>query len=149
MGTGCVLLHFTFHVKKTWKNLTLVNLVKVQLLTIIMQSQYYALQLDETTNVAGLAQLLTYVRYLKKYILRRTFFSVCIFQSKQPARHCLKFWMNIRDAGMLWDKCFVGICTDGVRSMTGRLSFLVTRVQNLAPLAKWTHCMINREYRQF
>ncbi len=30
-----------------------------------MQSQYYALQLDETTDVAGLAHLLTYVRYVK------------------------------------------------------------------------------------
>ncbi len=45
---------------------------------------------------------------------------------------------------MSWDKC-VGICTDGAHSMTGRLSGLVTRVQNLAPLAKWTHCMIHRE----
>ncbi len=45
---------------------------------------------------------------------------------------------------MSWDKC-VGICTDGARSMTGRLSGLVTRVQNLAPLAKWTCCMIHRE----
>uniref|UniRef100_A0A671MBF3 HAT C-terminal dimerisation domain-containing protein n=1 Tax=Sinocyclocheilus anshuiensis TaxID=1608454 RepID=A0A671MBF3_9TELE len=86
--------------------------VKEPFLANIMQSQYYALQLDETTDVAGLAQLLTYVRYVKN--------------------------------GMSWDKC-VGICTDGTRSMTGRISDLVTRVQNLAPLAKWTHCMIHRE----
>ncbi len=39
--------------------------VKEQLLANIMQSQYYALQL-ETTDVAGLAQLLAYVRYVKK-----------------------------------------------------------------------------------
>ncbi len=38
---------------------------KEQLLANIMQSQYYALQLDETTDVAGLAHLLTYVRYVK------------------------------------------------------------------------------------
>ncbi|KAK3515863.1 hypothetical protein QTP70_034754 [Hemibagrus guttatus] len=30
-------------------------------------------------------------------------------------------------------------------SMTGRVSSLVTRVLQLAPLAKWTHCMIHRE----
>ncbi len=39
----------------------------------------------------------------------------------------------------------VGICTDGARSMTGRFSSLVTPVQNLALLAKRTHCMIHRE----
>ncbi len=70
--------------------------VKEQLLANIMQGQYYALQLDEATDVAGLAQMLTYVRYVKKIvILRRTFFSVSLFQSTQPARHCLKFWMDI------------------------------------------------------
>ncbi len=63
--------------------------------------------------------------------LRRTFFSVGLFQSTQPA-------------GMLWDKCD-GISTNGARSMTGRLSGLVNRFQNLAPLAKWTHCMIHCE----
>ena len=39
----------------------------------------------------------------------------------------------------------MGICTDGARAMTGRISGLVTHVQHLAPLAKWTHCMIHRE----
>ncbi len=42
--------------------------VKEQLLANIMQIQYYALQLDETTDVAGLAQLLTYVRYVFTYL---------------------------------------------------------------------------------
>lgn len=66
--------------------------------------------------------------------LRRTFFSVGLFKCTQlemalfevPDRH-------IRDTGMSWDKC-VGICTDRARSMTGRVSGLVTRVQHLAPL---------------
>ncbi len=99
------------------------NNVKKQLLANIMQSQYYALQLDETTDVAGLAQLLTYVRYVTNFDIEDGY---------------------IRDAGMLWDKCF-GICTDGARSVTVRLCGLVTRVQNLAPLAKLTHCLIHRE----
>ena len=35
-----------------------------QLLLRIQASEFYALQLDESTDVAGLAQLLVYVRYV-------------------------------------------------------------------------------------
>ena len=35
-----------------------------QLLLCIQASELYVLQLDESTNVAGLAQLLVYVRYV-------------------------------------------------------------------------------------
>ncbi len=119
--------------------------VKDQLLANIMQSQYYALQLDETTDVAGLAHLLTYVRYVKKINIEE---DILFYRSlPEPTTGEALFEVldgYIRDAGMLWDKC-VGICTDWARSMTGRLSGLVTRVQNLAPLAKWTNCMIPRE----
>jgi hypothetical protein len=35
-----------------------------QLLLLIQASEFYALQLDESTDVAGLAQLLVYVHYV-------------------------------------------------------------------------------------
>ena len=35
-----------------------------QLLLHIQASEFYALQQDESTNMAGLAQLLVYVRYI-------------------------------------------------------------------------------------
>ncbi|KAI2647347.1 SCAN domain-containing protein 3 [Labeo rohita] len=118
--------------------------IKEQLLAN-MQSQYYALQLDETTDVAGLAQLLTYVRYVKNDNIEEDI----LFCRSLPEHTTGKALFEVldgylQDAGMSWDKC-VGICTDRAHSMTGRISGLVTRVQNLAPLAKWTHCMIHRE----
>ncbi len=119
--------------------------IKEQLLSNIMQSQYYALQLDETTDVAGLAQLLTYVRYVKNGNIEEDIL-FCRSLPEHTTGEALFEVLDgyIRDVGMSWDKC-VGICTDGARSMTGRLSGLVTHVQNLAPLAKWTHCMIHCE----
>ncbi|XP_053199112.1 zinc finger BED domain-containing protein 5-like [Scomber japonicus] len=41
------------------------NDIREQLVQFINQSPYYALQLDESTDVAGQAQLLAYVRYLR------------------------------------------------------------------------------------
>ena len=42
--------------------------VLTQLLLLIQASEFYALQLDESTDVAGLAQLLVYVRSIKEDI---------------------------------------------------------------------------------
>ncbi len=119
--------------------------IKEQLLANIMQSQYYALQLDVTTDVAGLAQLLTYVRYVKNGNIEEDIL-FCRSLPEHTTGEALIEVLDgyIRDAGMLWDKC-VGICMDWARSITGRLSGLVTRVQNSAPLAKRTHCMIHCE----
>lgn len=40
---------------------------------------------------------------------------------------------------------YVGLCTDGARAMTGHERGLAARVQQVAPLVKWTHCMVHRE----
>ncbi|MBN3288421.1 ZMYM6 protein, partial [Polyodon spathula] len=46
--------------------------------------------------------------------------------------------------GMNWDQ-WVGICSDRAQAMMGKHSGLVTRVQQVASRAKWTHCIKNRE----
>ncbi|KAL4126012.1 hypothetical protein QTP88_010244 [Uroleucon formosanum] len=43
-----------------------------------------------------------------------------------------------------WTKC-VGVCTDGARSMSGCYGGLQALIQNKAPDALWTHCIIHRE----
>ncbi len=41
------------------------NDIREQLIEFVKKSPYYALQLDESTDIAGQAELLTYVRYLR------------------------------------------------------------------------------------
>ena len=43
-----------------------------------------------------------------------------------------------------WSFC-VGICTDGVAAMTGRLSGFTTWVKEVASECESTHCVIHRE----
>ncbi len=45
---------------------------------------------------------------------------------------------------MAWDRC-VGLCTYGAQAMTGCERGLAARVQQVAPLVKWTHCIVHRE----
>ncbi len=53
-------------------------------------------------------------------------------------------WYFIRENGLAWDRC-VALCTDGAQAMTGHERGLAARVQQVAPLVKWTHCMVHRE----
>ena len=46
--------------------------------------------------------------------------------------------------GLWWSRC-VGICTDGLKSITGRQSCSGARVQAVASDATWVHCSIHRE----
>ena len=62
-----------------------------QLLLRIQASEFYVLELDESTDVAGLAQLLVYVRYIYGQ-LRKTFSSANHWKPGQQERLFIKYW---------------------------------------------------------
>lgn len=111
----------------------------------ILESDYFAIQLDESTDITNLAQLLTYVRYVhskkfyEEFLFCRT---LSIRTTGEDIFHMVDSF--VKENQLDWSKC-VGICTDGARAMTGRFSGLVKRIQDKAPEAKWTHCGIHRE----
>lgn len=39
----------------------------------------------------------------------------------------------------------IGLCTDGERAMSGRLTRLAAKIKEIAPECKSTHCVIHRE----
>ena len=63
-----------------------------ELLLCIQASELYALQLDESTDVAGLAQLLVYVRYIYGDQLRKTSCSTNNWKPGQQERKCVNCW---------------------------------------------------------
>uniref|UniRef100_A0AAY5KAR4 DUF4371 domain-containing protein n=1 Tax=Esox lucius TaxID=8010 RepID=A0AAY5KAR4_ESOLU len=89
-------------------------------------------QLDESTEIAGQAQLLTYVRYLRD-------------KSHTTGEAILDVLdIFLHENGLTWDRC-VGLCTDSARAMKGHEHGLAAHVQQVAPLVKWTHCMVHRK----
>lgn len=116
-----------------------------QLLCRIHASEFYALQLDESTDVAGLAQLLVYVRYIYGGSIHEDILFCKPLPTRTTGQEIFGLIDSfIRSHGITWTKC-VGICTDGAKAMTGRHSGVVTRVQAVAPDATWVHCSIHRE----
>uniref|UniRef100_A0A8C4GRW1 Zinc finger BED domain-containing protein 5 n=1 Tax=Dicentrarchus labrax TaxID=13489 RepID=A0A8C4GRW1_DICLA len=96
------------------------NDIREQLISFIKKSPYYALQLDESTDIAGQAQLLTYVRYLRDKTIEEDVLFCRPLQSHTTGQAIF----NVLDVfipkyGLAWDRC-IGLCTDGARAMTGR-----------------------------
>ncbi|XP_026471061.1 SCAN domain-containing protein 3-like [Ctenocephalides felis] len=85
----------------------------------------FALQVDEATDVAKDAHLITYIRHVMENDIREELLFCKAIEGK--ATNC------------------VGLCTDGAPSMTGKNAGLQALVRKVAPRAVWTHCMIYRQ----
>ncbi|GBM43741.1 Zinc finger BED domain-containing protein 5 [Araneus ventricosus] len=92
----------------------------------------YALQLDESTDVAGLAILLVFVRYdFNKKIEEDLLLceSVNIHTMGENIFNCIDNFMITH--GIHWGKC-IEVCSDGAKAMTGKVSGVVARIKNVA-----------------
>lgn len=119
--------------------------VEDQLIARITQSQYFALQVDESTDVAGEAQLLACVRYEHLSEVHEELLFCKSLPTTATGRDIFEVFNDYVSKKRLdWKRC-VDISTDGAASMTGRVNGLVARIKQVAPLATSTHCCIHRE----
>jgi hypothetical protein len=116
-----------------------------QLISRINQSTHYAIQLDESTDVAGVANVIVYVRYLWNNSIHEDMLFCRPLETYTTADEIFSlvcdFWEH---NNISWRNLF-GVCTDGARAMTGCRSGVVKRILEKAPNASWTHCSIHRE----
>jgi hypothetical protein len=87
------------------------------------------LQLDESTDVLGLAVLLLFVRYLFQNIVEEDLL-LCKYLQCCPTGERT---FNIINSYMVeneinWEKC-VDMCTDGSRAMTGKTAEVVAHIK--------------------
>ncbi|KAL1281206.1 hypothetical protein QQF64_000009 [Cirrhinus molitorella] len=116
-----------------------------QLISRIKNSEFFSLQVDESTDVANLSNLLVYVRYLFENTVHEDF----LFCRPLATRSTGEDIFNLMDSFFRvneidWVRC-VGICTDGAKSMTGRHKGAVALIRKVAPSVSWVHCSIHRE----
>lgn len=116
-----------------------------QLICRVRASRFYAIQIDESTDIAGMANLLAFVRYDCDGEIEENFLFCRPLHSNATAGaifDILNDFMISNDID--WTKC-VGLSTDGARAMLGRHSGVVKRVRDVAPLLTHVHCCIHRE----
>ncbi|XP_013793834.1 zinc finger BED domain-containing protein 5-like, partial [Limulus polyphemus] len=117
--------------------------IENQLVQRVRESTIFFLQLDESTDVQGLCQVLVFVRYIWNSKPHEDMLC-CEPVSRSTSNDIFKTVDTyVKTKGLDWNKC-VGICTDKARAMCGKNSGLVTRILELNPNTSWTHCNLHR-----
>ncbi|KAK7901480.1 hypothetical protein WMY93_018249 [Mugilogobius chulae] len=116
-----------------------------QLVTRIKASRFYALQIDESTDITAMANLLAFVRYDYNGEIHEDVLFCKPLQTNTTGEAVFETINEfIASHEMEWAKR-VGLSTDGARAMVGRLTGVVKRVKDVAPLLTAVHCSIHRE----
>lgn len=122
------------------------NDMEEQLIHQIKLTNWFSLQLDESTDIANLAILLVYIRFEHDGDLKEEYLCSISLPTNTTSAEVFKALNGyiVDQSGLSWRYC-IGICTDGAAAMTGRHSGVVARIKAVAPECKSTHCCIHRE----
>jgi hypothetical protein len=114
--------------------------IKEKLLTRIKCSPKCALQIDESTDVAGLAQLLVFVRYCFEKNTQEEFMFCLPLSERCTGSDIFKAENDYFTAeDIFWAKC-VGICTDKAAALTGHKKGFQAEVQKIGLHVNFLYC---------
>ena len=105
----------------------------------------FSLQIDESSDVSGLAQLLVFVRYIangkpeEDLLMCVSLIGTCTGEDIFSAVD-----KRLKNDGISWEQR-ISICTDGAGAMAGKHKGFLARVLQVAPQINFTHCIIHRE----
>jgi len=119
--------------------------IELTVIDRIKNSNIFAIQVDESTDVTNFAVLLVIARYLNNNKVEENVL-LCHLLSEgttgEDIFNAIDFYfikMSIN-----WSNC-CGLCTDGGKSMSGIYSGLRGRVMKIVPNINWSHCCIHRQ----
>jgi len=118
--------------------------VLLQIISELHQTTCFSLQIDESTDVAQCAQLVTFVRYIANETIKEEFLFSHPLSTTTRGEDIFKVIVKFFEHHNLsWDK-LTGICTDGAPAMIGYKSGFSAEVVKKAPHVKFIHCIIHR-----
>ena len=118
--------------------------IKGQVVSKILSSPLFALQPDESTDVANIAQLLVFCRYIISQGIEQDFLFCLPLKTTTKAADIMEVLNDFfKDTEISWTN-LVGVCTDGVPAMLGLRSGFVALVKHKNPAVEGTHCMIQK-----
>ena len=117
-----------------------------QLILRNKEGSKFAIQLDESTDITNMANLLVYVRCIYNNDINEDLLFRQQLDKRTTGMNIFKK-VNIffNEMGLQWKDC-VGVCTNGAAATTGHTAGFQGRVKSAsdAPIT-FTHCMIHRE----
>lgn len=118
--------------------------VKTELISRL-KCRKFALQMDESTDVAGLAVLLVFVRYQYEHSIEEDLLLCKALETNTTGEEIFKLVNSYLNQNEIpWDNC-VDICTDGAKAMVGKTAGAVARIKAVAKNCSSSHCIIHRQ----
>ncbi|XP_066981062.1 protein FAM200C-like [Macrobrachium rosenbergii] len=119
--------------------------IKSQVIEKIKLSPFFAIQLDETTDIAHPPQLLVYAWFISENQVEEEFLLCSPLITTTKAEDIMNIVSNFFEEEKLsWAK-LVGVCMDRAPSMFGSKSGFMTLVKTKNPDIITTHCLIHCE----
>ena len=110
-----------------------------------LQDSFFALQVDESTDITNKAQLLAFVRFIDGDSMVNQYLCCKELLTTTKGEDIFCVLNSYFDKWNLsWKSC-VGICTDGAPSMVGSIKGLVSFIKQKNPNIITTHCFLHRE----
>ena len=121
--------------------------IEQQVIEEVKKSPYFAIQLDESTDVSNCAILLCFVRYKGKPDFKEELLCYIDLPGRTTGSEIFRLLNTyFSEKDINWANC-VGVCTDGAASMTGYRSGVVAKIKEVAHKEMlFTHCIIHREH---
>ena len=118
--------------------------LKSEVYSRLQQVDFFCLQLDESTDVAGLAVLLAFVRYVYDGDIQEDLFLCKTLPTSTTGEEIFKILDTFMSENKIpWKKC-LDVCTDGAKSMTGSIKGVVSRIKKENPECSNSHCALHR-----
>ncbi|CAM5080638.1 unnamed protein product [Eretmochelys imbricata] len=119
--------------------------LKLRVVEAVKASSFFAIQYDDTTDVAQCCQLLVYVRFINDGTVKEELLFLKELTTTSKASDVMKIVSNFfEENGLSWEK-LVGVCIDGAPAMLVSHSGFVTLVKEKNPAITTTHCVIHRQ----
>ena len=115
-----------------------------QICEVLRSKQRFSLQIDESTDIAGKAQLMAFVRYSDEGTMKEQFlFCRELIETKgEDIFNSVNSYFS--ENRLSWEWC-TSVCTDGAPAMTGKVKGFFSHAKTMNPNIITTHCFIHRE----
>lgn len=119
--------------------------VKEQLVKRLKMSPFFALQCDDSTDIAQQCQLIVYCRFVdENKIIEELLFSKNLETTSKGSDVFSAINDFLVENDLSWDRV-MGICTDGAPAMLGSRSGFISIAKEKNPALIGSHCMIHRQ----
>ena len=116
-----IFVRYHFRMTQSIAELKICRKILLQNAAKTLANSNFALQIDETTDITGNAQLIVFVRFIHENDIIYQFLCCRELPDFTTGKHIFYVISSyLEEFKVLWKVC-IGICTDGAPAMTGHL----------------------------